>query len=202
MSFFFFFPVRVFFCPRCFFFVPTAAHFFYSLPLFCPMFFFFVLRPAVCSTQGRVLNGQPELGGKMKKKKKKKKRSFGQKMEKQAGKRQTPSNALQAIKRLASKSKQGTNYPILRSHQTRPTTISRRSMAMEFMVFTVFVCGRMERVANVVHPSQVGGLSIFITRVFAYRKWRFLCKRRGCEQCTAPRTLHTRKHFLACGSRI
>ena len=77
-------------------------------------------------------------------------------------------------------------------------------MAMEFMVLTGFVFDRMERVANLVDFSTMGRTSmifgLFETGVSLTGNVDSLVSDGGCKQYTAPRTCHTRKHVLACGS--
>ena len=49
-------------------------------------------------------------------------------------------------------------------------------------------------------PLESGNQWFFPPKYFDCRKWWFPCKRR--EQYFTQRTVHTRKHFLACDSRL
>ena len=80
---FFFVPFGFFLSPMHFLFCPNSSSLLLSRSLFLSHGVFFVPGTAVCSTQGRVLNGQPDPGGKNGKK-------VVRKNGKKAGKRQTP----------------------------------------------------------------------------------------------------------------
>ena len=112
--------------------------------------------------------------------------------------------ALNSQDRNAHKTKREDYSEAVKANQRfAPKTVSRKAVEMEYLVRLIFVLVGMDRIAILVGLFKVRGLSmtfIFLQGVFAYKKCRFLCKRREYKQYTAQRTFHTCR-LLARGSR-